>query len=105
MGSHTDVNNSEILARDFGDELAAEYAKAQAEWSEIDRDLMKWAVPALGGALAAAGGLITGHLNVAIPGAGFFGKGINELIQAHLKRAEFRKKTPLSVFIDLDQKR
>ena len=87
-----------MLARDFRDELAGEYANAQAEWSAIDRDLMKWAiVPAIGGALAAAGGLITGHLNVAIPGAGFVGKGVNELIQAHMKRAEFRKKTALSV--------
>jgi len=28
----------------------------------------------------------------------------NELIQAQRKRKEFRKKTPLSVFIDLDKK-
>jgi hypothetical protein len=98
-----DITRSEMLARDFRDELAGEYAKAQAEWSAIDRDLMKWAVPAIGGALAAGGGLITGHLNVAIPGAGFVGKGVNELIQAHMKREEFRKKTALSVFIDLEK--
>jgi len=98
-----DINRSEILARDFQDELAGEYAKAQAEWSAINRDLMKWAIPAIGGVLATTGGLITGHLNVAIPGAGFIGKGVNELIQAHMKRAEFRKKTALSVFIDLEK--
>ncbi len=103
VNGDTDISRSEMLARDFRDELAGEYAKAQAEWSAIDRDLMKWAVPAIGGALAAAGGLITGHLNVAIPGAGFVGKGVNELIQAHMKRAEFRKKTALSVFIDLEK--
>jgi hypothetical protein len=104
VGGELDLSKAEMLARDFRDELAGEYAKAQAEWSAIDRDLMKWAVPAIGGAIAAAGGLATGLYSLAIPGAGFATKGVNELIQAHMKRKEFRQKTPLSVFIDLDKK-
>lgn len=104
VGGEPDLNKAEMLARDFCDELAGEYGKAQSEWAAIDRDLMKWAVPAIGGAIAAAGGLATGLYNIAIPGAGFVTKGVNELIQAHMKRKEFRKKTPLSVFIDLDKK-
>ena len=28
---------------------------------------------------------------------------MSELVQVHLKRAEFRKKTPMSVFIDLNK--
>jgi hypothetical protein len=40
-----------------------------------------------------------------LPSAGFVIKGVNELIQAQMKRKEFRKKTPMSVLIDLDEKR
>ena len=104
VGGELDLSKAEMLARDFRDELAGEYAKAESEWATIDRDLMKWAVPAIGGVIAAAGGLATGHYSLAIPGAGFASQGVNELIQAHMKRKEFRKKTPLSVFIDLDKK-
>lgn len=104
VGGEIDVSKAEILARDFRDELAGEYARAEAEWATIDRDFIKCAVPASGGVIAAAGGLATGHYALAIPGAGFATQGVNELIQAHMKRKEFRKKTPLSVFIDLDKK-
>jgi hypothetical protein len=100
-----DPAKSESLARDFKDELAGEYAKAQGEWSEIDKDLMKWAIPAIGGTIHAASAILAGHYGLAIPGGGFGLNGVNELIQAHMKRSAFRKKTPLSVFIDLDKKK
>jgi hypothetical protein len=99
-----DLAKQEKLALDFRDELGSEFDKAKADWDAIDRDLMKWAVPAIAGVVGAVGGLTTGHLNVAIPGAGFAVKGVNELIQAHLKRKEFRRKTPMSVMIDLSEK-
>jgi hypothetical protein len=99
VGGELDLTRAEMLARDFRDELSDEYAKAQADWDAIDRDLMKW--PTITGAIAAAGSVATGHYSLAIPGAGF---AVSELIQAHMKRKEFRKKTPLSVFIDLDKK-
>jgi hypothetical protein len=104
VDGNPDPSKIEMLARDFKDELTGEYAKAQAEWSEIDRDLMKWAVPAIGGVITAAGAILTGHYSLALPGGGFGLNGVNEFIQAHMKRDAFRKKTPLSVFIDLDEK-
>jgi hypothetical protein len=65
-----DPAKSESLARDFKDELAGEYAKAQGEWSEIDRDLMKWAAPGIAGAIQAAGALLSGHYGLAVAGGG-----------------------------------
>ncbi len=35
---------------------------------------------------------------------GFAVAGIGEIIQAELKRREFRKKVPMSVFIDLEKR-
>jgi hypothetical protein len=105
VGGEPDLSKAPSLARDFSDELKDEYGKAQAEWSAIDRDILKWAVPAIGGVLAAAGGLVTGHYTLAVPSAGLAVNGVNELIQSHMKRSEFRKKTALSVFIDLESKK
>jgi hypothetical protein len=105
VGGELDLNKADSLARDFRDELTDEYAKAQADWAAIDRDLLKWGVPAIAGAAQAAVSMATGHYNLALPGGGFAVKGVSELIQSHLKRKEFRKKTPLSVFIDLEKKR
>jgi hypothetical protein len=100
-----DLSKAEMYASDFKDELAGEYDKAKAEWESIDRKLMNWAVPAIAGALGAIGSVVTGHLGLSIPTGGFAMKGVNELIQAHFTRSEFRKKTPMSVFIDLDRKK
>jgi hypothetical protein len=38
-------------------------------------------------------------------GRGIRRRGLGEIIQAEMKRREFRKKVPMSVFIDLDNKR
>ena len=105
VGGDIDLAKAEMLALDFKDELAAEYDKARADWDGIDRQLMKWAMPAIAGVVGSLGGIVTGHLGVALPSAGFAINGVNELIQAHMKRKEFRKKTPMSVMIDLDEKR
>jgi hypothetical protein len=90
---------SEAAARDFGDELTQAYREAEAEWSAIDRDIMKWAVPKLGGAALAGG-----NFSPAFAAGGFVLAGINEIIQAQMKRREFRKKVPMSVFIDLEKR-
>lgn len=100
-----DLAKAGRLAIDFKDELAGEYDKAKADWDGIDRELMKWAFPAILGAFSSIGAVATGHLNLAVPGGGFAINGLNELIQAQMKRAEFRRKTPMSVFIDLDKRR
>jgi hypothetical protein len=93
-----DPAKAESLARDFKDELTQSYSQAKAEWNKIDLDLLKWATPTI------AGGLATGLLSLGIPAAGFAIAGVGELIQAHIKRANFRKTTPMSIFIDLDRK-
>jgi hypothetical protein len=100
-----DLAKQQKLALDFKDELGSEYDKAKADWDAIDRDLMKWAFPAIAGVIESIGGFATGHFNMAIPGAGFAVQGVNELIQSHFKRKEFRKKTPMSVLIDLNAKK
>jgi hypothetical protein len=93
-----DAAKSEAVARDFSDELTQEYKGAEAEWDAIDREFLKWAVPKMGGA-ALAGGVFSPAFAV----GGFAVAGINELIQARLKKREFRKKVPMSVFIDLNK--
>ena len=89
---------SEEKVREFRDELSQAYQEAQAEWNAIDRELLKFAVPKLGATLA--GGLFSPAFAV----GGFTAVGISELIQSHMKRREFRERTPMSVFIDLDRK-
>jgi hypothetical protein len=98
-----DPNKAEKYALDFKDELTAEYDKAKADWASIDRDLMKWAIPAIAGLMGSVGAIATGHLGLAVPTGGFAINGVNELIQAQKKKAEFRLKTPMSVLIDLDK--
>jgi hypothetical protein len=59
--------------------------------------MVKWAIPTLGGALA------TGMFSPVI-GGGLVVAGLGEIVQAEMKRREFRKKVPMSVFIDLEKK-
>lgn len=95
VGGEPDLGKSESLARDFRDELTQTYNDSEAEWSAIDRDLLKWGVPTIGGAIA------MGHMSLGLPAAGFVVAGISELVQAAMKRRAFRKRVPMSVFIDL----
>jgi hypothetical protein len=97
VGGEVDVAKAEPLARDFRDELTQAYSEAQADWSAIDRDLLKWAAPTLGGAL------VTGAFSPIIAG-GLAVAGLGEIIQTEMRRREFRKKVPMSVFIDLERK-
>jgi hypothetical protein len=78
--------------------LTQAYSEAQAEWGAIDRDLLKWAVPTIGTAL------VTGIFSPVIAASGLAVAGLGEIIQAEMKRREFRKKVPMSVFIDLERK-
>ncbi len=98
VGGEPDPSRSEVLARDFRDELTQAFNNAQADWDAIDRELLKWAVPTLGGAIA------TGAFSLALPVAGFAVAGVGEIIQAEMKRREFRRKVPMSVFIDLERR-
>jgi len=93
-----DPSKAQSLARDFKDELTQSYNEAKAEWNKIDVDLLKWATP------TAAGGLAAGLLSLGLPAAGFAVAGVGELIQARIKRANFRRSVPMSVFIDIERK-
>jgi len=106
VGGDIDPLKIDSLARDFKDELIDEYRKAQAEWSEIDRELLMWAASSAAAAVGAAGAtqqIIPGGMSVVFPliGSGLF--TVSKLLETRLKRREFRKKIPMSVFIDLSQ--
>lgn len=99
VGGEPNLNESERLARDFRDELTNAFNEAKADWDAIDRDLIK----ALGtGALA--GAVAAGKFSPALAGSGFAVAGLAGLIGAEMKRREFRKKIPMSIFIDLDER-
>jgi hypothetical protein len=93
-----DSSKAESLARDFKDELTQSYSQAQADWKKIDSDLVKW-VGTTGSAAITAG-----LLSLALPATGFVVASIAGLIQAEMKRANFRRSVPMSVFIDLQRK-
>ena len=93
-----DPSKGEALARDFRDELSQSYSEAKAEWNKIDIDLLKWAGPAV------AAGLASGLFSLGLPAAGFAIAGVEELVRAQMKRANFRRSVPMSVFIDLERK-
>jgi len=86
--------------RHLADELQAQVAKAEEEWKQIDRDLIKWAGGEAAGALLAGGPLIeSGH-------AGFFAAaivvaGTATLISTTLQRRGFPDKFPAAFFMDL----
>jgi hypothetical protein len=98
VGGEPDASKSEALARDFQDELTQEFNKAQSDWKAIDRELLKWSTRTLAGAMA------TGVFAPALAAGGFAVAGIGEIIQAEMKRREFRRKVPMSVFIDLERR-
>ena len=97
VGGNPDPSKCEALARDFRDELTQAFNVAKGEWSGIDRDLMKW------GAATVVGAVATGRFSPALALGGFAVAGLSEIIQRESKRREFRKKTPMSVFIDLER--
>lgn len=94
-----DLNKMDSLARDFSDELKDEYHKAEADWQEINTDLIKWA------GTTVSGGIITGGLSLEIPALGFGLATVSKLIHTYYKKSTFRKKVPMSVFIDLSKNR
>jgi SEC-C motif len=94
----TDLGALEMYVRDCKDELTGEYQKAQAEWSKIDEDFLKWA--GTGAAAAAIGHLVPNVSALA-------GAVANTLVQLglrHFRQRQFRKANPMSVFIDLSRK-
>lgn len=75
--------------------MRGEYEKAKADWNQIDVDFAKWAAGGLGTALA------TGHL---VPEIGLSAgvMTVANLVSRYIKRTQFRRRNPLSIFIDLE---
>lgn len=95
-------NQIHSLAKDFADELKEENTKAQFEWKDIDHNLQKWLLSRNGlGSLLVA----TGAMEWVTAGLGFSLDGVNNLLQARYARKKFKSNVPLSVFVDLENKR
>jgi len=98
--AESDPMNSEKITA-LKDELTEEYHKAEADWKKIDADLLKWVTGSggLGGVLAAGG------MNWQIPALGFSLAAIGQLLGARYQRGRFKANVPLSVFVDLKNKK
>jgi hypothetical protein len=106
LNEENDLTKLASKSRDFSDELNQAYNEAEAEWQKIDKDLLKWlgrsiAMGVGGGGL---GAVVNGTLGLAVA-AGFGIKAVTELLGAKMDRRAFRKKVPMSVLIDLKQKK
>ncbi|KKT25810.1 MAG: hypothetical protein UW12_C0043G0016, partial [Parcubacteria group bacterium GW2011_GWF1_43_9] len=91
------------LARQFGDELQEEYGKTKEEWSEIDKDLIKW-LTGTTGISAIASAVAKGGMDWQMPAMGFCVNGVLSLLQARTARGNFKNNVPLAVFLDLEKK-
>lgn len=86
--------------RNIKDELVEEYHKAESDWSKIDSDLAKW-VTGEGG----LGSVLTAGMDWKIPALGFSMAAISHLLGSRFERKRFKQNVPLSVFIDLRNKK
>ncbi|MEI6072394.1 MAG: hypothetical protein WCS31_11425 [Verrucomicrobiae bacterium] len=89
---------SDANATSLAAELAEQTAIANEQWSNIDRDLLKW-LGGTGGALVSAG--IVGF----VPAAGAAAiTGAMGLIDAQIKRKVFKERFPAGFFLGLNKK-
>lgn len=95
----SDPSRIDSAARDFVDELHEQHARAQAEWDRIDQDLLRRA------GAAGAGAVTSGHFSLELPMLGFCIAAVVQLLEARMKRRAFRQTVPMSVFIDLRDRR
>ena len=101
-----DPAKTNTLARDFSDGLQQSYQEAKSDWDDIDADLLKW----VGGGGVAAGltagvqsAFSSGKFSLELPAAGFVLNGVAQLVSSRMKRRNFRRNVPMSVFVDLDR--
>jgi hypothetical protein len=96
------VSALDSFVRDSKDALIGEHKKASAEWDKIQESFIKW----VGTGLTAAGtSFMSGHIVPDV--AALSGAMLNTLSQLalrHMRKANFRKSNPMSVFIDLSEK-
>lgn len=91
------------IARQFGDELHEQYALTKEEWAKIDKSIIKF-ITGASGVSTVLTPLITGGLDWKIPALGFSIAGVGKLLAARYKRKEFKVKVPLAVLLDLEKK-
>jgi hypothetical protein len=105
VSQHGERNDAESLARDLADELQEEYRAAQAEWSRIDRDLLKWTRRAVPGVMASAVAAVAGKMEMIAPLAGYAYQAVMQLVETRMRRHAFSRTVPMSVFVDLSRRR
>jgi hypothetical protein len=97
---HSEEPFSEINAKLLADELVEEIRKAEHEWKEIDRNLLKWFGAELSTGLLAAGPLISsghGHFLAAALATA----GAANLLDSTTKRKSFQGNYPAAFFMNL----
>jgi len=96
------ISSLDSFVRDSKDALIGEHRKASAEWDKIQESFVKWVGS---GVAAAATSFMTGHIvpdAAALSGATL--NALSQLALRHMRKAQFRKSNPMSVFIDLSEK-
>jgi hypothetical protein len=91
------------MAREFGDELQEQYGKTKEEWSQIDKDLIKFLTGSTG-VVSVTDAIAKGGMNWQAPALGFCINGVLSLLKARTDRKNFRQNVPLAVFLDLEKK-
>ena len=89
-----------INGRLLADELAAEVAKAKAEWDQIDQDLLKTAAAGTGAGLVAAGPMIGSGHGMFLAAAALVGGGA-ALAASARRRGRFPDQFPAAFFLRL----
>jgi hypothetical protein len=93
---------SEINAKLLAEELNIEIMKAQEEWKQIDRDLLKWFGAELSAGFLAAGPLIASGYG-AFLAAAFVASGSLTLLSAESQRRSFQDKFPAAFFMKIEK--
>ena len=100
LTSKTTDHFSEANAKLLAEELAEETIKAEEEWKQIDRNLLKWFGAELGSGIAAAGPMIASGYGQFLAAAVAV-SGITTLGATQGERKSFKKKYPAAFFLKL----
>lgn len=105
--TNRDLSNNSINStiRNYKDELMSEYNTAQSDWDKITRDLALWGGSATIASLATAtSAILTGNMALSIPAIALSTYGLLKVVTSRMEKKEFKKKFPMAVFVDLNNK-
>lgn len=94
---------SDETARSFADELKSEQKLAEVEWNKINQDLLKSSGTAVAGLAGTVSTISAGNLVLGVPAGGIFVKSVADLAAILLRKNDFPKTKPASVFMDLER--